>query len=203
MTKTYIAKRKLSALITKFYPDVSIRFIITSSLTFQKIFSFKDKLPFTLVSSVIYQYSCGQCSATYIGETRKRIESESVTTQGYIFRTGNMLNSVQKSKILDHSLDSGHFTSENIFKILDSCQPFDLRILESIYSPCTGLDTNWFPLFDENCNWKKNNFLILRISLPIFQNNFPNSCMHNWVMFLCSVVVSNWIKSQKELCMVF
>ena len=42
-----------------------------------------------------------------------------------------MVNSVEKSKILDHSLDSGHFTSENNFKILDSCQPFDHRILES------------------------------------------------------------------------
>ena len=44
-----------------------------------------------------------------------------------------MLNPVEKSKILDHSLNSGHCTSENNFKILDSCQPFDLRILESIY----------------------------------------------------------------------
>ena len=44
-----------------------------------------------------------------------------------------MLNYVEKSKILDHSLDSDHFTTENNFKILDSCQPFDLRILESIY----------------------------------------------------------------------
>ena len=42
-------------------------------------------------------------------------------------------NSVEKSKILDHSLDSGHFTSENNLEILDSCQLFDLRILESIY----------------------------------------------------------------------
>ena len=37
------------------------------------------------------------------------------------------------TKILDYSLNSGHCTSENNFKILDSCQPFDLRILESIY----------------------------------------------------------------------
>ena len=83
--QTYIAKRKLSALITKFHPHVSIRFTITPPLTIQKFFSFKDKLPISLVSSVIYQYSCGQCCATYIGETRKQIESESVTTQGYIF----------------------------------------------------------------------------------------------------------------------
>ena len=44
-----------------------------------------------------------------------------------------MLNSVAKSIILDDSLNSGHCTSENNFKILDSCQPFDLKILESIY----------------------------------------------------------------------
>ena len=71
--QTYIAKRKLSALITKFYPHFSIRFIITPSLTIQKNFSFKDKLPISLVSLVVYKYSCGQCSATYIvGETRKQ-----------------------------------------------------------------------------------------------------------------------------------
>ena len=29
--------------------------------------------------------------------------------------------------------DTSEFTSDNNFKILDSCQPFDLRILESIY----------------------------------------------------------------------
>ena len=101
---------------------------MTPSLTIQNFFSFKDKLLISLVSSVIYQYSCGQCSATYIGETRKQLK-----VKGISFRTGNMLNSVEKSKILDHSLNSGHCTSKNNFKILDSCQPFDLRILESLY----------------------------------------------------------------------
>ena len=81
--QTYIAKRKLSALITKFYPHVSIRFIITPSLTIQNFFSFKDKLPISLVSSVIYQYCCGQCSATYIYRWNQET-IESVTTQGYI-----------------------------------------------------------------------------------------------------------------------
>ena len=56
--QTYIAKRKLSAFIIKFYPHVSFRFLITSSLTIQHFFSFKETFPFSLVSSVIYQYSC-------------------------------------------------------------------------------------------------------------------------------------------------
>ena len=135
--QTYIAKRKLSALITKFYPHVSIRFIITPSLNIQNFFSFKDKLPISIVSSVIYQYSCGQCSATCIGETRKQLKVRVSQHKGISIRTGNMLNSVEKSKILDHSLNSGHCTTENNFKILDSCQPFDLRILESTRLPVT------------------------------------------------------------------
>ena len=66
-------------------------------------------------------------------KTRKQLKVRVSQHKGISFRTGNMLNSVEKSKILDHSLDSGHFTSDNNFKILDSCQPFNLRILESIY----------------------------------------------------------------------
>ena len=54
---------------------------------------------------------------------QETIQSVNVTTH---FRTGNMLNSVEMSKIVDHYLDSGHCTFENNFKILDSCKPFDL-----------------------------------------------------------------------------
>ena len=131
--QTYVAKRKLSAHITKFYPHVCIRFIITPFLTIKNVFFFKDKLPISLVSTVIYQYSCGQCSATYIGETRKQLKVRVSQHKRISFRTGNMLNLVENSKFLDHSFNSGHFTSENNFKILDYSQPFDHRILESIY----------------------------------------------------------------------
>ena len=41
--QTYIAKRKLSALITKFYPHVSIRLIITPSFTIQNFKIFHSK----------------------------------------------------------------------------------------------------------------------------------------------------------------
>ena len=83
-----------------------------------------------------YEMKNMDVSATYIlcmGETRKQLKVRMSQHRGTSFRTGIMLNSVEKSKMLDHSFDSGHFTSENNFKILDSCQPFNLRILKSIY----------------------------------------------------------------------
>ena len=45
-TRTYIAKRKLSALITKFYLHDSIRFIITPSLTLRFTASSRKDIKF-------------------------------------------------------------------------------------------------------------------------------------------------------------
>ena len=51
----------------------------------------------------------------------------------YSFRRTNFLLSCpENSKILEHSLNSGHPINDNNFKILDSCKNNDLRILESL-----------------------------------------------------------------------
>ena len=103
------------------------------SLTIQNLFRFKDRLRPSLVSSVIYKYTCGQCSATYVGETRKQLRVRMSQHRGVSFRSGTPLNSLDASKIRDHSLNTGHRVHECDFRILDSCSNFDLRILESIY----------------------------------------------------------------------
>ena len=38
------------------------------------MFKFKDRLPHLLMSSVIYQYSCRQCSSSYVGQTVKQFK---------------------------------------------------------------------------------------------------------------------------------
>ena len=53
--------------------------------------------------------------------------------QGRSYRTGNYLTCPENSKILEHSLNSGHPVVENDFKILDCCDNFDIRTLESLY----------------------------------------------------------------------
>ena len=52
---------------------------------------------------------------------------------GRSYRTGNYLTFPENSKILEHSLNSGHPAVEKDFKILDFCDNFDIRTLESLY----------------------------------------------------------------------
>ena len=73
---TYIGgklmKRRLKSVIEHFYPQVNARTIFQSSNSIENFFKFKDRVPLSLASSVVYQYTCRQCSATYIGESKKQ-----------------------------------------------------------------------------------------------------------------------------------
>jgi len=130
----YRSKRWIKSLIGRYYPQINIRVIFTSKFRIQNFFKFKDKLPLSVVSSVVYQYNCGQCSATYIGETRKQLKVRICQHQMKSFRTNSMLASITPSKIAEHMINYDHQINYNSFKILSSCDnPFDQKILESIY----------------------------------------------------------------------
>ena len=118
------------------------------------MFSYKDKLPPLLVSNVIYKFTCGQCSAAYIGETRKQLQVRVCQHRGVSFRNPmTALSNPENNKILAHSFDKNHQISENNFKILTTCNSYDLRTLESIFifeqKPqlnCQGASTELFIL---------------------------------------------------------
>ena len=85
------------------------------------------------MSSVVYLYSCGQCTSSYVGQTSKQLKVRVSQHKGCSFRTNNPLSYPEKSNILNHSLAANHpITIEN-FKILASCDRFDLRLLESLF----------------------------------------------------------------------
>ena len=68
--------------------------------------------------------------ATSVKQLKVRISQH----KGRSFRTNSLLSCPENSKILDHSLNSGHPIIDNNFKILDSCKNNDLlRILESLW----------------------------------------------------------------------
>ena len=125
-------KRNLKKILSEFFPQINLRFINLTQNRISDYFKFKDILPLSLSSSVIYQYTCGQCSESYIGETRKALKVRISQHKGRSFRTNNLLN-VPNSTIFDHYINYNHIISDDNFKILDRCREFDLKILESIY----------------------------------------------------------------------
>ena len=129
---SFLLKRKLTSLIGRFYPQFKIICCFKSSFTIGSMFKFKDRLPHLLMSSVIYQYSCRQCSSSYVGQTVKQFKVRISQPQGRSL-TENYLTCPKNSKILEHSHNSGHPVVENDLKFLDCCGNFDIRILESLY----------------------------------------------------------------------
>ena len=53
--------------------------------------------------------------------------------KGRSFQTNNLLTCPENSKIVEHSLNSGHSIHDHNFKILDNPHNFDRRILESLW----------------------------------------------------------------------
>ena len=131
--QSFIVRKKLMSLVRRFYPHVNLKCIFRNSFTIGSLFSFKDRLPLMLRTSVIYQYSCGQCSSSYIGQTVKQLKVRISQHKSRSFRTNNLLTCPENSKILEHSLNFGHSIHDNNFKILDNPHNFDLRILESLW----------------------------------------------------------------------
>ena len=85
-------KRQLKTIISRFYPHIQIRFIFTLKLTVGSLFRFKDKIPSQLLTSVIYEYKCGQCTSSYIGLTGKQLKIRIFPTQGSFVQNGPATN---------------------------------------------------------------------------------------------------------------
>ena len=52
-----------------------LQIVFKSQRKLTKVFRFKDRLPFDLVSIAVHKYTCGRCNSSYYGET-DRLESE-------------------------------------------------------------------------------------------------------------------------------
>ena len=81
-----------------------------------------------------FAHTCRQCSATYIGETKKQLRVRISQHKGISFRTDRPLSSFESSKIYEHPFDSNHPISDHSFKILSNSTVFDLKVLESLNS---------------------------------------------------------------------
>ena len=129
-----ILKRKLTQIVRKYYPQLELKFVFKNNNTIGNFFKFKDVLPASLSSSVIYKYTCRECSASYIGMTSKQLKIRISQHMGRSFRTGNInSNEINNSKIFEHFEQKDHPIRVEDFKILTSCPNEDLFILESIY----------------------------------------------------------------------
>ena len=116
------------------------------------MFKFKDSIPKSLRSMVIYGFRCASCSASYIGLTSRHLKTRIAEHKGLSPRTQKPVSTPHFSSIREHCLDTGHqFTSDN-FEIFGMARnKLDLQILETLLikhnSPTLNNLSSSTPLF--------------------------------------------------------
>ena len=68
-------RTKLVKTFAKSMSWCKLNIVFKTSNRLGSFFQFKDKLPQTLVSGVIYKYKCSRCNASYIGKTFRYYET--------------------------------------------------------------------------------------------------------------------------------
>ena len=120
-------RTQINRLCNAAFPHLDIRFVFRSSRRICSFFSFKDKVPKYLRSSVVYLFKC-----------RMWVKPRAIYTLGYLNIwispiTGKHSTSPAMSSILSHINTSGHPASFDDFQILSSSSDsYELMIHESL-----------------------------------------------------------------------
>ena len=64
-------KEAISRTLRKNAPLFSLKIVFKTSRRLSSCFSFKDKFPKSLLSGVVYKYTCAECNLCYIGCTKR------------------------------------------------------------------------------------------------------------------------------------
>ena len=150
-SKSFSIRNKLSFLLRQCYPQVSLRIIFRPANKISTCFKIKDRIPDVLRSSVIYQYSCGSCNASYIGQTKRHLAARIAEHQGVSVRTNKPVSKPSFFSVRDHSRQNRHNINSDHFRILHTAtRTTDRLICESLLShklkPTLGLHDSSIPL---------------------------------------------------------
>ena len=69
-----IAKTRLTKTMNKHMKFCKLRVIFQTNNRLKNYFRFKGSVPETLRSNLIYKFSCGSCTASYIGKTYRHFK---------------------------------------------------------------------------------------------------------------------------------
>ena len=120
--------------LSKFYPDKVFRITPVNTFRIGSFFHFKDVLPTTLCSSIVYSFTCSSCQAGYVGCTLRSLKTRFSEHVGQSVRTGRPIHNPPFSAIREHSEICKCGVSFSDFSILSHCNNrSDLKILESLY----------------------------------------------------------------------
>lgn len=128
------ARRAIKQIFKTFIPNKDVIVFYKPGRRISNFFRLKDPTPVELRSGVVYEYSCGTCHCTYIGQTTRHLRHRIAEHAGVSHLTGRPVRCLVHSSIRDHLIhcESGDCSIGN-FKILaSSSSELELLIKERL-----------------------------------------------------------------------
>ena len=132
-TSSLTLRTNLIKLFSRSLSFCKIRVVFKSSNRLGNYFNFKDKIPTSLISGVVYRYKCGRCNSAYIGKTKRYWEKRLSEHLSISALTGKPLKCFKEWPPMTHSKKCGSdYSRENFSFICRENNDFLLKIKESI-----------------------------------------------------------------------
>ena len=129
-----IVKTRLTKTMNKHMKFCKLRVIFQINNRLKNYIRFKDSVPETLRSSLIYKFSCGSCTASYIGKTYRHFKVGVSEHQGVSPRTGKPVKGTLSTSVRDHMLVCDHKVVHEDFKFLgNESNRYLLELKESLF----------------------------------------------------------------------
>ena len=120
--------------------------IFRSQRRLSTIFRYKDMIPQSMQSYIIYRYKCGTCNSSYVGKSARHCHvrwCEHLKIQP--FRGGPSKSKQKPTAVNEHTNESGHVASFEDFEIIGrekSRNDYHLKIKESLLIKKLAADLN-------------------------------------------------------------
>ena len=126
-------KTRLLKLFKNLLPTCELKVVFRSSTRLGSFFRFKDKLPVSLLSGVVYRFTCDSCNAIYVGKTQRHLRVRIAEHIGVSALTGKSIKPEKDSAVSQHMLMCNCVASSDNFSIVtkDACN-YTLEIKESL-----------------------------------------------------------------------
>ena len=129
-----IVKTKLTKTMSKHMKFCKLRVIFQTNNRLKNYFRFKDFVPEALRSNLIYKFSCGSCTASYIGKTYRHFKVRVSEHQGVSPRMGKPVKGTLSTSVRDHMLVCDHKVVHEDFKFLgNESNRYFLELKESLF----------------------------------------------------------------------
>ena len=138
-TQSFTLRKQLNKLMTNYFPQCKLKIVFRSDNRLKNSFVFKDKIPMTIRSNLLYKFVCNRCNSVYVGKTKRHYLVRVFEHLGISLRTGKKFsfnnNNKNNSAVLTHINTKCCDQNASIqnFSIIGSAETDEFSVLKNLY----------------------------------------------------------------------